>query len=175
MRLVIELLQKLRGATSEIGVTPLNLKDVNKEAARVLVSLGFVTVSSSLNYDLESEIWIAKTGLSFLDFIEASGTELVYTEPEPEVEAEPEKEYTLVFTPEDVATCRFVGNRYCWSSVLKNLDADTHTFGESEARGMLKEFEKDTEGGHTMFPMLDMRSSLANELTEFVYTIKEGY
>lgn len=79
--------------------------------------------------------------------------------------------YRLELTTEDVRDIRFVGDRYFWSLVLLGFDAGTHEFSEQEAWAIQSSFEADTEGGHSMFPMLDPNSELAAKLYAFLDSI----
>lgn len=75
--------------------------------------------------------------------------------------------YTLTITEQEADTIAFVGGRYAWSEALGSLGVGTHDIPEHEAWGISEAFETDTEGGHSMFPMLDHRSPLAEKLFSF--------
>lgn len=75
--------------------------------------------------------------------------------------------YVLTLTEEDVGTIAFVGTRYAWSEALLGLEAGDNKLAEQEAWTIKDAFESDTEGGHSLFPMLDPRSPLAERLTAF--------
>ena len=75
--------------------------------------------------------------------------------------------YRLAFTAEDVLTIAFVGARYAWSEALTGLAEGVHEFGEAEAWHIAEAFDADTEGGHTMFPLLAPDSELFAKLSAF--------
>jgi hypothetical protein len=97
--------------------------------------------------------------------------------------------YKLTITPEDWQTIRFVGYRYAWSDALignlkmtsaeciahsvDDCDEGTHiyTLTEPLAWDIQSAFEADTEGGHSMFPMLAPDSDLYAKLQAFVNSI----
>ena len=75
--------------------------------------------------------------------------------------------YKLFLSREDVETIAFVGGRYAWSEALLALEAGRNELTEPEAWGIAEAFDSDAEGGHSMFPMLDPRSALAEKLAAF--------
>lgn len=86
--------------------------------------------------------------------------------------------YTLKLTREETDSVDFVGHRYSWSAALQKLlaydddgEPETISLSEAEAWELASEFEADTEGGHSFFPMLDSRSELASKLTAFLDSI----
>jgi hypothetical protein len=72
--------------------------------------------------------------------------------------------YRLWLDDDDVQTIFFVGDRYCWSAALGALEAGDNELTEVEAWEIVDAFERDTEGGHAPFPMLDQRSNLCVRL-----------
>ena len=74
--------------------------------------------------------------------------------------------YTLDLTHDDINTIAFVGARYCWSDVIPLIEGPQEIV-EHEAWEMIEAFDRDTEGGHSMFPMLDHNSDLADKLIHF--------
>ena len=88
--------------------------------------------------------------------------------------------YTLTLDEQDLETISFVGNRYCWSERLSRIayfgedlenGSTLYTFPENVAWEIKADFEADTEGGHSFFPMLDHRSDLARKLFAFMEAI----
>lgn len=79
--------------------------------------------------------------------------------------------YRLTLTVEDVDTIAFVGTRYGWSTALLGLDKGTNVLRESEAWAIAEQMEEDTEGGHSLFPMLDGTSELAEKLAAFLDSV----
>lgn len=95
--------------------------------------------------------------------------------------------YTLILTDDDWRTIHFVGGRYSWSAALlkhynggtvcHDEDCDmadgTHRIRlrEHEAWALQEAFEEDTEGGHSMFPMLACDSELYGKLSRFLESI----
>ena len=79
--------------------------------------------------------------------------------------------YAIILTEDDVNTIAFVGNRYAWSEALLALEAGENKLTEPEAWSIKGAFERDTEGGHSLFPMLDARSDLAAKLIAFLNAI----
>lgn len=97
--------------------------------------------------------------------------------------------YTLTLTPQDWQTIFFVGARYGWSAALmehcrhslaiegcpeydtcdgRETRLHTFTIPEHTAWELKEAFESDTEGGHSMFPMLQTPSALSVKLYEFL-------
>lgn len=83
--------------------------------------------------------------------------------------------YTLTFTERETDSIDFVGHRYSWSAALQKLlsydddgKPETISLREHEAWELVSEFEADTEGGHSFFPMLDHGSELARKLFAFM-------
>lgn len=75
--------------------------------------------------------------------------------------------YVLKLTEEDVGAIAFVGHRYAWSEALLVLSVGENRLAEHEAWSIKEAFERDTEGGHAPFPMLDARCDLAERLHAF--------
>lgn len=77
--------------------------------------------------------------------------------------------YTLELTAQDIDTALFVGDRYCWSAALTRLcEEGRNELAEPDAWTLREAFEADTESGHSLFPMLDSRSELADKLVSFL-------
>lgn len=73
--------------------------------------------------------------------------------------------YRLDLTQSDIDTASFVGNRYDWSLALLRLCSEgENELAEHEAWELFEAFQKDTDGGHNFFPMLDPRSDLSGKL-----------
>ena len=83
--------------------------------------------------------------------------------------------YTLTLTEEDMNTILFVGNRYSWSKVLSNLAVGENFMDSWVATRIGRAFNEDMEGNHSMFPMLNLRSSLAIKLREFYEGVPSSY
>jgi hypothetical protein len=86
--------------------------------------------------------------------------------------------YTLEISREESDSIDFVGHRYAWSAALQKLlaydddgEPETISLSESEAWELASEFEADTEGGHSFFPMLDPESALSDKLHRFMESI----
>lgn len=80
--------------------------------------------------------------------------------------------YKLTLTDADFDTALFVGDRYAWSAALIRLaDIGENDLSEPDAWDLRDAFESDTEGGHSLFPMLDPRSDLAQRLVSFMDSI----
>lgn len=82
--------------------------------------------------------------------------------------------YTLTIDEHGADAITFIGHRYAWSSTLQALGYDTmgeHTLRESDAWSIRDAIEQDMEGGHSAYPMLDPRSTLATSLTELYVSI----
>lgn len=62
--------------------------------------------------------------------------------------------YKLTLTANDVTTIAFVGDRYCWSEALSDLEEGENTLTEAEAWEIQDSIEADTDGGHSPYPML---------------------
>lgn len=75
--------------------------------------------------------------------------------------------YRLELTAEDALTIAFVGARYAWSEALIGLAEGVCELSEVEAWAIAEAFDADTEGGHTMFPMLAPNSELFAKLLSF--------
>ena len=75
--------------------------------------------------------------------------------------------YTIELSEDDVRTIAFVGSRYAWSEALLALEVGRNELTEPEAWGIAEAFDSDAEGGHSMFPMLDLHSALAEKLAAF--------
>lgn len=79
--------------------------------------------------------------------------------------------YTLTLTQADIDAIGFVGSRYFWSEAIEDIvgmEPGTHDIAESHAWTLARAFELDTEGGHSMFPMLSPSSELYEKLTKFL-------
>lgn len=73
--------------------------------------------------------------------------------------------YNLHLTDDDIRTIDFVGYRYAWSSWLQdNCQTGDNELPEHVAWELQEAFESDTNGGHSMFPMLDHSCNLAEKL-----------
>jgi len=86
--------------------------------------------------------------------------------------------YTLTLTKRETDSVDFVGHRYSWSAALQKIlcydddgEPEEILLSESEAWELVSEFEADTEGGHSFFPMLDHRSELAGKLFSLMEAI----
>lgn len=79
--------------------------------------------------------------------------------------------YHLTLQAEDFDTIAFVGERYWWSQALMWFGEGTTPLTEAKAWELKEKFERDTEGGHQMFPMLDPDSRLGKELHRFLEAI----
>lgn len=79
--------------------------------------------------------------------------------------------YNLILSDSDIETIRFVGYRYGWSDALSGFSAGENPLTEAEAWEISEAFTSDAEGGHSMFPMLDPRSSLCEKLFKFYESI----
>jgi hypothetical protein len=75
--------------------------------------------------------------------------------------------YKLTLTEADCKTISWVGTRYEWSWALYGFGAGEHEISEALAWELKEAFEQDTEGGHSMFPLLDQRSELCEKLSRF--------
>ena len=77
--------------------------------------------------------------------------------------------YILELTEDDFRTINFVGYRYSWSKTLQdNTRVGINKIPEHIAWNIKDEFEADTEGGHSFFPMLDPNCTLAEKLFKFM-------
>tara|TARA_R100000808_G_C2147583_1_gene155575 strand:+ start:1224 stop:1550 length:327 start_codon:yes stop_codon:yes gene_type:complete len=66
----------------------------------------------------------------------------------------------------ELRTIEFIGGRYNWSDALAcYCDVGENTFTWEEAQSLAECFSKDTDGGHSMFPMLDVNSALHDKLS----------
>ena len=79
--------------------------------------------------------------------------------------------YTLTLTDDDIETIAFVGYRYCWSNALRHMETGENAIPEHEAWEISEAFYADTEGGHSMFPMLNPRCELYDKLINFYESI----
>jgi hypothetical protein len=75
--------------------------------------------------------------------------------------------YILDLTEADVRDIEFVGARYAWAEAFLDLEVGENALSEPEAWRIKDAIERDIEGGHTPFPMLDPRSRLYEKLTTF--------
>lgn len=90
--------------------------------------------------------------------------------------------YRMEFSPDEMATIYFVGDRYGWSSSLLNWIGETDDGGgeiaplSNEAIADIKEgIESDMEGGHNAFPMLNTRSDVGRALADklmYIYQVE---
>jgi hypothetical protein len=90
--------------------------------------------------------------------------------------------YRMEFSPDEMATIYFVGDRYGWSSSLLNWIGETDDGGgeiaplSNEAIADIKEgIESDMEGGHNAFPMLNTRSDVGSALADklmYIYQVE---
>ena len=83
---------------------------------------------------------------------------------------------SLDITSKDLDTIYWVGDRYCWSTVLGK-----HFFEEGpqqitleDATDMVEDFKLDMEGGHQAFPCLQRGSSLHRKLIQIVDFVEEN-
>ena len=75
--------------------------------------------------------------------------------------------YQISLTDEDCNAIAFSGGRYCWSDALISeglCEPRTYAIPEHTAWELCEAFERDAEGGHSMFPLLDPMSELARKL-----------
>ncbi len=80
--------------------------------------------------------------------------------------------YTLIMTEQDMDTLYWVNRHYCWSSALLDIvSVGTNEIPEHIAWMLQIAFIADTEGGHTLFPMLDPLSTLWDKLVLFMEDI----
>ena len=79
--------------------------------------------------------------------------------------------YRLELTDDDMRSIDFVGLRYGWSAALGRLEVGTNDLAEHEAWVLRDACEAGTIGGHSLFPMLDPRSMLADKLNRFLESI----
>lgn len=72
----------------------------------------------------------------------------------------------MILTSSDVATIHFVGGRYEWSSSLISLLVfeGRNMLDAMECLALCSAIERDMEGGHNAFPMLDPNSELCEKL-----------
>lgn len=75
--------------------------------------------------------------------------------------------YKITLSESDIETIAFVGGRYAWADALLSLTEGENEVPESEAWEIRDAFDADCEGGHEMFPMLDLRSDLCEKLVKF--------
>ena len=83
------------------------------------------------------------------------------------------KPYYIELTEKDIDTISFVGFRYCWSNCLDGiaLFSGKNELTEAEAWTIKEAMDEDTEGNHSLFPMLNPSSSLYAELLRFYESI----
>lgn len=82
--------------------------------------------------------------------------------------------YTLKIDSHGADAIQFIGYRYAWSSTLQRLGYDTmgeHTLPEHHAWDIREAIDSDMVGGHSAYPLLDPRSTLAESLTELYQNI----
>mgnify|MGYP003393357074 CR=1 len=82
--------------------------------------------------------------------------------------------YSLTIDKNGADAIDFIGNRYAWSSVLQSLGYDTvggHSIPEHHAWEISDAISSDMDGGHSAYPMLDPRSTLAESLTTLYQSI----
>lgn len=85
--------------------------------------------------------------------------------------------YTLKLTEQDLDTIHFVSDRYCWSGELSKHahEAGDLALTEEDLCNICEQFEADTEGGHSFFPMLDPGSLLFRKLADMFTAWEESY
>ena len=79
--------------------------------------------------------------------------------------------YHLDLTAEDVSAIRFVGGRYAWSWSLRGMTEGTNKVSEASAWEIQAACEEDTNGRHSMFPMLAQDSALYGKLMTLLESI----
>ena len=86
--------------------------------------------------------------------------------------AKTQRGYELHLTSNDMAALCWVGGRYEWSrSLLFYLEEGDNEIPESMAWDIREATDKDTEGGHSPFPLLATDSDLYAKLSEFYDSI----
>jgi hypothetical protein len=76
--------------------------------------------------------------------------------------------YHLHLTESEMKDICFVGYRYGWSnSLAKHCNIGDNDLSELVAWEIREAFDSDTEGNHSMFPMLDSNSELYEKLLKF--------
>ena len=78
--------------------------------------------------------------------------------------------YTLSITDEDLNAIHWVGDRYCWASVLGKycFEEGNVELTQSDVDEIIEDFKRDTEGGHNFFPCLALGSDLRTKLSSLV-------
>lgn len=79
--------------------------------------------------------------------------------------------YILNLTAEDIATIDFVSSGYDWANALSCYEEGDNVLTESDAWDLKEAFESDTEGGHSLFPMLARDSELYEKLLRLLDSI----
>lgn len=80
--------------------------------------------------------------------------------------------YTLQLTADDIQTIHFVGHRYQWSAWLsEHASEGENRLAEHETWEFREACEADAQGGHSLFPMLNPRSDLADKLGALLESI----
>ena len=80
------------------------------------------------------------------------------------------EESKVFFTPQEVDTIKFVGNRYNWSDkALEHMSFDDDGWGiievsEAVIYSIHESIENDMEGGHNAFPMLNTRDNMGSQI-----------
>lgn len=75
--------------------------------------------------------------------------------------------FMLILSDRDMETINHVGGSYNWSSSLMCFLPGDIILDALDATQICAEFKLDTEGGHQMFPMLELGSSLHLKLMAF--------
>ncbi len=75
--------------------------------------------------------------------------------------------YKLHLTQADIDTIAYIDYRYNWSKILSGYGPGTNEISEHIAWEIRDAFDSDTEGGHSIFPMLDPDSNLYDKLLKF--------
>ncbi len=80
----------------------------------------------------------------------------------------------LVLTGDEMATIRWVGHRYGWSSALMGFSVGSNTLTQQDEWSIYEGIEADMEGGHDAFPCLDFRSDVGSALADKLMAIHQG-
>ena len=83
--------------------------------------------------------------------------------------------YILSITDKDLDTIHWVGDRYCWSSVLGKycFEEGDVELTQEDVDEIIEDFKRDTEGGHDFFPCLAPGSDLSRKLSNLVIWSEE--
>ena len=88
--------------------------------------------------------------------------------------------YSLLLSVEDIKTIDWVGDRYSWSSWLRERLYQANPilgeglvlkFHEYEMWDFKDAIEEDTQGGHSMLPLLDERSELYGKIKNLLESV----